>query len=88
MRCYPRLGCPIVDEIAAIVSAPELANTPASSSKQAARATPKGLAPPALCYIRPDKLPFSWPTCIQIVFRPEKGLFLWPWKIYQAVRLV
>ena len=43
MRCYPRLGCPIVDEIAAIVSAPELANTPASSSKQAARATPTGL---------------------------------------------
>ena len=29
--------------------APELANTPASSSKQAARATPKGLVPPALC---------------------------------------
>lgn len=29
--------------------APQLANTPASSSKHAARATPKGLAPPALC---------------------------------------
>ena len=25
MRCHPRLGCPIVDEIAATVSAPALA---------------------------------------------------------------
>ena len=58
MMCHPRLGCPIVDEIAATASAPALANTTASASKQAALATPKGLAPPALCYIRPDKLPF------------------------------
>ena len=32
-----------------IKRAPPLANTPASGSQQAARATPKGLAPPALC---------------------------------------
>ena len=25
MRCYPRLGCPVVDEIAVTASAPELA---------------------------------------------------------------
>ena len=76
MRCYPRLGCPIVDEIAAIVSAPELANTPASSSKQAARATPKGLAPPVLCTVL-QKMQINRLFCSIkcIVVCPPKCLF-------------
>ena len=56
---------------------------PASSSKQTPQLSPRA-ALSALCYIRPENRPFSWPTCVQIVFRPEKGLFLWPWKIYQG----
>ena len=57
---------------------PELANTPANSLRQAARATPKGLAPPALCLIRPEIGDISWPKYIKLPIWPEKRLFLWP----------
>ena len=67
-RTRPRFRYASMDErsfyeIAATASAPELANTPASSSKQAARATPKGLVPPALYLILQNRAVFVAMEC-------------------------
>ena len=56
--------------------APSLANTPVSDSRQAARATPKGLAPPTEC--RPGKGPIFWPTDRKMPSRPEIWPVFWP----------
>jgi hypothetical protein len=57
--------------------APQLANTQASCSKQAARATPKGSLR-LLCAIQfPEKGTFCWKLSSKWCQLPEKGPFSW-----------
>ena len=66
--------------------APSLANTPASDSQQAARATPKGLAPPAVMSAR-KRADFLAVRSKNAIAARNKAIFLAVYKKKDALSL-